>query len=48
MRVTAQITEDALNEASKMISEAQKPMIFVGGGAVISEGISLHFLLHDH
>ena len=37
MRVTAQITEDALNEASKMISEAQKPMIFVGGGAVISE-----------
>lgn len=37
MRVTAQITEDALNEAAKMISEAQKPMIFVGGGAVISE-----------
>ena len=31
MRVTAQITEDALNEASKMISEAQKPMIFVEG-----------------
>lgn len=37
MRVTAQITEEALEEAATMISQAQKPMVFVGGGAVISE-----------
>lgn len=35
-RVTAQITEEGLELAARMISKSKKPMIFVGGGAVIS------------
>lgn len=33
---TAQITNEAVNEAVSMIKEAEKPFIFVGGGAIIS------------
>lgn len=36
-RVTETITEEALVTAVEMINKASKPMIFVGGGAVISE-----------
>ncbi|MEE3468301.1 MAG: biosynthetic-type acetolactate synthase large subunit [Eubacterium sp.] len=36
-RKSDKITEEALDQAVKMISESKKPMIFVGGGAVISE-----------
>lgn len=36
-RVTETIKEDDLVTAAQMIKEASKPMIFVGGGAVISE-----------
>lgn len=35
-RETAQITNEAVNEAVSMIKEAEKPFIFVGGGAIIS------------
>lgn len=35
-RVSDKMTEDDLEVATKMIKEAKKPMIFVGGGAVIS------------
>jgi acetolactate synthase-1/2/3 large subunit len=35
-RSTEQITEESVSEALSMINEAQKPYIFVGGGAVIS------------
>ena len=35
-RETAQITNEAVNEAVSMIKESEKPFIFVGGGAVIS------------
>ena len=36
-RATEQITEAALQHAAEMIQAAEKPFIFVGGGAVISE-----------
>lgn len=36
-RVTETIKEEDLVTAAKMINEANKPMVFVGGGAVISE-----------
>lgn len=35
-RSTEKITEEDIDRAVKMLSEAKKPMIFVGGGAVIS------------
>ncbi|SEA65076.1 acetolactate synthase, large subunit [Pseudobutyrivibrio sp. ACV-2] len=35
-RVKKSITEDALNEAVKLIKKAKKPVIFVGGGAVLA------------
>lgn len=37
LRVTEQITEEAIEKALHMIRHAKKPFIFVGGGAVISE-----------
>ncbi len=36
-RYTADITEEDINTAVSMLQEAEKPYIFVGGGAVISE-----------
>ncbi len=36
-RLTADITEEALDKAVRMIEKAKKPFIFVGGGAVISD-----------
>ncbi len=35
-RVKKNITEDALNAAVKLIKKAKKPVIFVGGGAVLA------------
>lgn len=35
-RYTEEITEESLEEAVKLINAAEKPFIFVGGGAVIS------------
>ncbi|SDB20913.1 acetolactate synthase, large subunit [Pseudobutyrivibrio sp. YE44] len=35
-RVKKDITEDALNEAVKLIKKAKKPVVFVGGGAVLA------------
>ena len=35
-RVKKNITEKALNEAVKLISKAKKPVVFVGGGAVLA------------
>lgn len=35
-RVSDTITEDAIAKAVRMINESKKPMIFVGGGAVIA------------
>ncbi|MCM1259128.1 MAG: biosynthetic-type acetolactate synthase large subunit [Roseburia sp.] len=37
VRQTEQITEEDLNTAVEMIKNAEKPYIFVGGGAVISQ-----------
>ncbi len=36
-RYTKDITEEALQTAAELMNTAKKPMIFVGGGAVISE-----------
>ena len=36
-RLTADITEESLDKAVRMIEKAKKPYIFVGGGAVISD-----------
>ncbi len=36
-RVKKNITEDALAEAVKLIKKAKKPVIFVGGGAVLAD-----------
>ena len=35
-KVKKDITEQALNEAAKLIKKAKKPVIFVGGGAVLA------------
>ena len=36
-RYSKDITEEALQTAAQLMNESEKPMIFVGGGAVISE-----------
>ena len=36
VRATGKVSDEAIDEAIRMIAEAKKPMIFVGGGAIAS------------